>query len=213
MVLQICNIWTFEALTGTTCVMNDIYKVILHPDPVLKQVAQPITDMNADVKKQAKKMLNTVITASNSAGLAANQVGILNRMMVAEINPDSWTYDDPDQSKPMIKGTGLSRRGNPVLMINPEIIRKSERQSVCMEGCMSLPDQFAQVERSSDVTVEYLDINGQNHVLDVSGFDAHVVQHELDHLDGVLFIDYLSRLKRDTLIRKLEKLKKAEGWL
>jgi peptide deformylase len=82
-----------------------------------------------------------------------------------------------------------------------------------MEGCMSLPNQFAAVERPADITVTYIDLNGEKHELELSGFDSHVVQHELDHLDGKLFIDYISRLKRSILERKLEKFKKSEGLL
>jgi peptide deformylase len=145
--------------------------------------------------------------------LAANQVNILNRMMVAEHNPGSWKYDDPNAAKPEIIGTGAERRGNPILMINPEIVKKSERHSICMEGCMSLPQQFAYVERPCDVTVQYIDLEGEKQELEVSCFDAHVVQHELDHLNGVLFIDYLSRLKRGLIEKKLQKYKKSMGLL
>jgi len=193
--------------------MPDIYDVIYYPDSVLKEIAKPIGDINADMKAQATKLLNTVIHADNSVGLAANQVGILNRMMVCEVNPGGWVYANPDAATPEIIGSGEDRRGNPILMINPEIVKKSDRKSVCMEGCMSLPNQFAHVERPCDITVKYLDVSGDTHELDANGFDAHVVQHELDHLNGVLFIDYLSRLKRGTLIRKLEKYKRSMGLL
>jgi peptide deformylase len=193
--------------------MTDTYDIIYHPDPVLKQVANPIDSIDQDIQFQAKKMLDTVITAGNSVGLAANQVGILNRMMVCEINPGGWLYDNPDAHKPEIIGSGGDRRGNPILMINPEIVKTSERHSICMEGCMSLPEQFARVERPCDITVEYINLNGDKQSIDASGFDAHVVQHELDHLNGVLFIDYLSRLKRGMLVKKLEKWKKMEGLL
>jgi peptide deformylase len=193
--------------------MTDTYDIIYHPDPVLRQVASPIDSITEDIKLQAEKMLKTVTQDDRSVGLAANQVNILNRMMIAEYNPGSWQYDNPDANKPEIIGTGAQRRGNPILMINPEIVKKSERHSVCMEGCMSLPNQFAAVERPADITVTYIDLNGEKHELELSGFDSHVVQHELDHLDGKLFIDYISRLKRSILERKLEKFKKSEGLL
>ena len=193
--------------------MTNPYDVILYPDPILKQVAEPISTITPEIKDQAQRMLATVTQDDRSVGIAANQVNILNRMMVAENNPGSWRYDDPNAQIPEVLGTGERRRGNPILMINPELVKVSDRKSICMEGCMSLPQQFAYVQRHADVTVEYLDINGEKHSLNVSGFDAHVVQHELDHLNGVLFIDYLSRLKRGTLVRKLEKYKKSEGLL
>lgn len=192
--------------------MSDLYNIIYYPDPILKEISNPIDDITADIKLQGERMLNTVLAEDNSVGLAANQVGIANRIFVAEINPGSWEYDNPDAKTPRIHGKeGALRRGNPVLMINPEILKQSDRKSVCTEGCLSLPNQYADVERPSDITIQYIDLNGEKHVLDVSGFDSHVVQHELDHLNGILFIDYLSRLKRGTLVRKLEKFKKAEG--
>lgn len=193
--------------------MTDLYNIIYYPDPILKEIANPIGDINEDIKVQGERMLSTVLAEDNSVGLAANQVGIANRMFIAEVNPTSWEYINPDATKPEIKNTGKSRRGNPVLMINPEILKKSERKSICTEGCLSLPNQFALIERPSDITIQYIDVSGEKHILDISGFDSHVFQHELDHLDGTLFIDYLSRLKRGTLIRKLEKFKKAEGLL
>lgn len=193
--------------------MNDVYDVILYPDPVLKQVAHPIGAVDDAIKKQAKRMLNTVVKDGHSVGIAANQVGILNRVMIAEYNPDGWVYEDPNQTKPEIIASGKGRRGNPMVMINPEIVKKSDRKSICMEGCLSLPQQFAHVERYADVTVEYIDLKGEKQTLDASGFDSHVIQHELDHLNGTLFIDYLSRLKRGTLVRKLEKYKRCEGLL
>jgi peptide deformylase len=194
--------------------MTELYDIIYHPDAVLKQVSNPISTIDTEIKVQAERMMNTVLAQENSVGLAANQVNILNRMMVCEFNPDSWDYEDPNALRPRIRGKeGASRRGNPILMINPEIIKKSDRRSICTEGCLSLPNQFADVERHSDITLQYLDTDGNNQELNASGFDAHVVQHELDHLNGVLFIDYLSRLKRGTLVRKLEKYKKSEGLL
>jgi peptide deformylase len=102
---------------------------------------------------------------------------------------------------------------NPLVMINPEIVKASDQKSVYLEGCLSLPQQYADVERPAHVTVEYIDIDGQKQTMDASGLVSHCIQHELDHLNGVLFIDYLSRLKRGTLVRKLEKFKKSEGLL
>jgi len=194
--------------------MTDLYDIIYHPDPILRETSNPIGDINDAIRLQGQRMLDTVSAEDNSVGLAANQVGIANRMFVAEINPNAWEYIDPSIKKPEIRGKeGASRRGNPVLMINPEILKQSERKSVCTEGCLSLPNQFAVIERPSDITVQYVDLLGEKHVLDISGFDSHVFQHELDHLNGTLFIDYLSRLKKSTLIRKLEKFKKSEGLL
>jgi peptide deformylase len=124
-------------------------------------------------------------------GLAANQVGILNRVLVMDLE-----YRD---------GEG----GNPYYMANPEIIWKSEEISVLEEGCLSVPQQYAEVERPEKVKVKYLDYNGEEKELEAKGLLSHCVQHEIDHLDGVVFIDYLSSLKRNMLIRKVKKIVKG----
>ena len=192
--------------------MSDIYDIILYPNSVLKQVASPIGAVDDTIKKQAKKMVDTMYS-SRGCGLAANQVNITNRMFAIDYNPDSWEYANPNAKTPEIISTGRQAAQNPIVMINPEIVKKSDRLSHCMEGCLSLPQQFAMMERPTEITVEYVDATGHQQFLNASGLDAHIIQHELDHLDGTLFIDYLSRLKRGTLIRKLEKYKKYEGLL
>jgi len=195
--------------------MSDLYKVILHPDPVLKQVAQPIDNVDADIQKQAQKMLDTMY-ATRGIGLAANQVNILNRMFVMDVDPGCWRYKNETDSVLKIEATYREEEelnAHPLVMINPEIIKESEKKSVYLEGCLSLPQQYADVERHAHITVQYVDVNGEKQVMEASGLESHCIQHELDHLNGTLFIDYLSRLKRGTLIRKLEKLKRAEGLL
>lgn len=192
-----------------------MYKVILHPDPVLKQIANPIGDINADIKTQAERMLDTMYE-TKGIGLAANQVNILNRMFVMDVDPSVWRYTNEGAKVLEIESAyreGQEVKPNPLVMINPEIVKSSEQKSVYLEGCLSLPQQYADVERPAHVMVEYIDLNGNKQTMDASGLESHCIQHELDHLNGVLFIDYLSRLKRGTLIRKLEKLKKAEGLL
>lgn len=195
--------------------MTAPYDIILHPDPVLKQVAHEISSITPDIQAQARKMMETMYD-TNGIGLAANQVNILNRMFVMDVDPNCWDY--VDDTKQVMEITSrhrgeTERTSNPIVMINPKIIKESAQRSVYLEGCLSLPQQFADVERPAHVTVEYIDISGQTQTWNVSGLESHCVQHELDHLNGVLFIDYLSRLKRNTLVRKLEKYKKAEGLL
>lgn len=195
--------------------MTDLYKVILHPDPVLKQVANPIGDINADIKGQAQKMLDTMYE-TKGIGLAANQVNILNRMFVMDVDPNVWKYKNEGAKILEIESAyreGQEIEAHPLVMINPEIVKKSEQKSVYLEGCLSLPQQYADVTRPAHVTVEYVDIDGNKQTMEASGLESHCIQHELDHLNGTLFIDYLSRLKRGTLIRKLEKFKKLEGLL
>lgn len=164
--------------------------IIIVPDPVLKQTAQPIEHITAEIKQQATDMLDTMYDAPG-IGLAANQVGKLNRMFVMDTN-----YRKDDESK------------NPIVMINPEIVWKSEEISVMEEGCLSIPQQYAEVERPRSVRVKYIDLNGQTTEFIGEDLASHCIQHELDHLNGVLFIDYLSRLKRNMILRKVDKLKK-----
>lgn len=170
--------------------MSDLYDIIITPDPVLKQEAQPINKVDAAVQKQMDKMLETMYKAPG-IGLAANQVGLLNRVLVMDL-----AHKD-DGEKP-----------NPIFMANPQIIYESEEMSVMQEGCLSIPRQYADVERPAIVRVKYLDYNGKDAELEAEGLLSHCVQHEIDHLNGVLFIDYLSSLKRNMILRKVEKLKK-----
>jgi len=195
--------------------MTDIYDVILYPNAVLKQIANPISTVNSDIKTQAERMLYTMYE-TKGIGLAANQVSILNRMFVMDVDPSCWTYSNEGAKVLEIESgyrDGQEVTPNPLVMINPEIVKSSEQKSVYLEGCLSLPQQYGDVERPAHVTVEYIDTHGNKQTMEASGLESHCIQHELDHLNGVLFIDYLSRLKRGTLIRKLEKFKKSEGLL
>lgn len=161
--------------------------IIIVPDPVLKQVAQPISQITDEVRTQAVDMIETMYKAPG-IGLAANQVNMLNRLIV--LDPD---YRHNNESR------------NALVMINPEIVWKSEEISIMEEGCLSIPQQYAEVERPRSVRVKYVDLDGT--VKEWIGEDlaSHCVQHEIDHLNGVLFIDYLSRLKRNIILRKVEK--------
>lgn len=168
----------------------DMYKIIVVPDPVLKQTAQPVARIDEDVRKQMDKMLATMYDAPG-IGLAANQVNLLNRVLVMDLSRRS------DGEAP-----------SPICMANPEIIWESEDISIMEEGCLSIPQQYAEVERPACVRVKYLDYHGKEAELKAEGLLSHCVQHEIDHLNGVLFVDYLSSLKRNMMLRKVEKLKK-----
>lgn len=163
--------------------------IIIVPDPVLKQIAQPIENITDAVRKQAADMLDTMYDAPG-VGLAANQVGMLNRLFVMDTD-----YRKEPESR------------NPIVMINPEIIWCSEEISVMEEGCLSIPQQYAEVERPKSVRVKYVNLDSQ--VCEWVGEDlaSHCAQHELDHLNGVLFIDYLSRLKRNMILKKVDKMR------
>lgn len=198
------------------------YDIILIPDPVLKETAQPIETITADVKAQGEAMLAAMYEA-RGIGLAANQVGALNRMFVMDLDPESWVYEGEEKSGVLRIGSAY-RSGNkeedaaeeeaepkafPKVFINPEIVWASEQRSVFEEGCLSIPQQYADVERPAKVRVRYIDLAGKTVEEEAEGLVSHCIQHEIDHLNGVLFIDYLSSLKRNMIVRKVEKAKKS----
>ena len=175
------------------------YSIITVPDPVLKEVAHPVDKVDDTVRKQMDGMLQTMYDAPG-IGLAANQVGLLNRVLVMDLSHRGERgYEDDEEE---------SQTPEPIFMANPEIIYESEEMSVMEEGCLSIPRQQADVERPALVRVKYLDYNGKEAELEASGLLSHCVQHEIDHLNGVLFIDYLSSLKRNMILKKVQKLKK-----
>jgi len=158
------------------------------PDPVLREICAPVKLIDADIKRQAEDMLETMYHAPG-IGLAAPQVGMLARMLVMDVAEE-----------------GAPKK--PHCLINPEIIWKSEQTSVYKEGCLSIPDQYAEVTRPAEVRVRYETPVGTTEEMHATGLLATCVQHEMDHLNGVLFIDYLSRLKRDMILRKLQKIQR-----
>ncbi len=166
------------------------YDIIMVPDPVLKATAQPISSVTDDIRRQMDRMLSTMYAAPG-IGLAANQVGLLNRILVMDL-ADTEGGEDP----------------SPIFMANPEVIHESEEMSVMQEGCLSIPRQLAEVERPAKVVVKYVNYDGHQAELEAEGLLSHCVQHEIDHLNGTLFIDYLSTLKRNIILKKVEKLKK-----
>lgn len=166
------------------------YKIITVPDAVLKEEAHEVSSITADIQKQMDAMLQTMYDAPG-IGLAANQVGILNRILVMDLSD----REEEEEAQPWF-------------MVNPEIIWESEDMSVMQEGCLSIPQQYADVQRPAEVLVKYLDYNGKEAEMKAEGLLSHCVQHEIDHLNGVLFIDYLSSLKRNMILKKVDKLKK-----
>ncbi|MEC7143676.1 MAG: peptide deformylase [Pseudomonadota bacterium] len=162
--------------------------IVIEPDPILRKISQPIETVNNETKKLLDDMLETMYAAPG-IGLAAVQVGILKRIIVIDISKEK-------------------EKKNPFFLINPEIIFKSEKTSSYEEGCLSLPGHFAEIERPSECRVTYIDYNGKKRELKANGILSTCIQHEVDHLNGVLFIDYLSKLKKDMIIKKLIKYKK-----
>jgi peptide deformylase len=168
----------------------DKYKIITVPDPALKTVAKEVSTIDDTVRAQLDKMLHTMYEAPG-IGLAANQVGILNRVFVMDIAQ----REEPETRKP-------------IFMINPQIIWESEEPSYWEEGCLSIPGQYAEVERPLAVRVKYLDYHGKAQEGLFEGLASHCVQHEVDHLNGVLFIDHISALKRNMILKRIKKLQK-----
>ncbi len=172
--------------------MSKLYDIINIPDPVLRETASEVSTVDAALQSQMDKMLATMYDAPG-IGLAANQVGLLNRVLVMDLA----RRDEEEEP-------------SPICMVNPRLIYESEEMSVMQEGCLSIPQQYADVQRPAIVRVKYLDYNGKEAELEASGLLSHCVQHEIDHLNGVLFIDYLSSLKRNMIIKKVDKMKKQD---
>ncbi|WP_020179394.1 peptide deformylase [Methylopila sp. M107] len=155
------------------------------PDPKLRLVSAPVSASDAEVKALVKTMFDTMYDASG-IGLAAIQIGVEKRVVTIDL-------------------AGKDEEPQPLVLINPEIVSASEEFSVYDEGCLSIPDYYEEVERPAEVTVRYLDETGATQELATSGLLAVCVQHEIDHLNGVLFIDHISRLKRERVVKKFEK--------
>ena len=170
-----------------------VMKVYEYPHPILKKKASLVQqeEFGEGLKKTLDDMLETMY-AEVGVGLAAPQVGISKRMLVIDYERDE------EANQP----------GNPMYFVNPEIIWKSEEKVCGVEGCLSVPEQRAEVERFAAIKVRYQDVDGNVHELLADDFLAIVLQHEIDHLDGILYIDHLSRLKRQMLVKKLEKMRK-----
>lgn len=186
-----------------------LLKIITVPDPVLKTVATPVATVDDAVRRQMHDMLETMRDAPG-IGLAANQVNMLNRVIVMGVPENAWRYAGEESGVLLIESvkTDDEVEAAPLLMANPRIVWKAEQQSVYEEGCLSIPGQYADVVRPSSVRVHYLDENNKEQELLAEGLLSHCVQHEIDHLDGVLFVDYLSSLKRNMMLRKVSKLLK-----
>ena len=164
------------------------------PEPVLRERAEPVERVDDELRQLLDDMLETMYDAPG-VGLAANQIGIARRFVVVDASKDR----DAD-------GDGEAPRRNPICLINPEIVRLGDQMRTYEEGCLSLPDVLVEVERPSEITVRYIDRDGNPQELEAGGLLATVIQHEVDHLDGKLIIDYLSSLKRTMIVRRFKKL-------
>ena len=164
-----------------------VRKILIEPNKLLRQVSKPVGKVGDEERKLMDDMLETMYDAPG-IGLAAIQVGVPKRIIVMDISRDESKKD-------------------PRYFVNPIIRNKNEEKAKYEEGCLSVPDQFAEIERPSACEVEYLDYEGKKQLLKADGLLATCIQHEMDHLDGILFIDYLSKLKKSMIIKKLSKIK------
>lgn len=169
-----------------------LLKLYTYPDKILSQKCEKVAEVTDDIRKLLDDMLETMY-ADKGVGLAAPQIGLAKRIIVVD---DKVTEDG-------VRGP------HPLYMVNPEIIKKSEEKIWFNEGCLSVPGQCAEVERHYAVTVRYLDYNGKEQTLEAEDYLAVILQHETDHLDGILYIDRISRLKRNMILKKLKK--QSEG--
>jgi peptide deformylase len=169
-----------------------IRPIITLPDPVLRRTAAPVERVDAALLKLADDMLATMYDAPG-IGLAAPQIGILRRLIV--MDP---AHEEEDEAR------------QPLIMVNPVILERGSEMRVHDEGCLSIPDFTAEVERPAMTRVGYIDTQGKQREMTLEGIWSTLVQHEIDHLNGLLFIDYLSRLKRDMIVKKFTKQKRTE---
>ena len=162
-----------------------IKKILTEPNTLLRQISQPVEQVEESEKELMNDMLETMY-AANGIGLAAIQIGVPKRIIVMDLSKE--------ENKKL-----------PMYFVNPVITKKNNEKTTYEEGCLSVPNQFAEIDRPSKCEVEYLDYNGNKQNLKAEGLLATCIQHEIDHLEGILFIDYLSKLKKEMIIKKLSK--------
>lgn len=187
--------------------MAKILPIVLSPDPILNKVSQPIAEVDDQLRKFMDDMLATMYNA-RGIGLAAVQVGELKRVLTMDTSYeiDESHLDCSDRS--CCPGEVKIKGENPIFMVNPEIVEKSQELYTYKEGCLSFPESFSDVKRPKKVKVAFLDYNGNKQDLEFEGILAVCVQHEIDHLDGVTFVDHISRMKREIILKKVAKKKK-----
>ncbi|RDC60575.1 Peptide deformylase [Alteripontixanthobacter maritimus] len=185
-----------------------IREILEVPDPRLKTISTPVEIFDEELKTLVADMLETMYDAPG-IGLAAIQVGVPKRVLVIDLQPE-----DPDAEPEACDHDGHEHTHQPLkkeprVFVNPEILDPSEDIGTYQEGCLSVPEIYADVDRPATCRVRYQDVEGKTHEEDLDGLMATCLQHEMDHLEGILFIDHLSRLKRQMALKKLNKLRKA----
>ncbi len=172
-----------------------IREIVEVPDPRLRQISSPVEEVTDETRELVSDMFETMYAAPG-IGLAAIQVGVAKRILVIDLQEPEEEDGEPVK--------------DPHVFINPEILRHSDQEVPYTEGCLSVPDQFAEVDRPDRIRARWLDLDGKQQEEDIDGLLAVCLQHEMDHLNGVLFIDHLSRLKRDMILKRLAKLRKDQ---
>jgi peptide deformylase len=176
-----------------------LMRILETPDPVLRQISTPVETVDDDLRALIADMFETMYDAPG-IGLAAVQVGVPKRLLVMDLQ-EPENPEDPESA--IVK--------EPRVFINPEILSASDHEVPYTEGCLSVPDQYAEVMRPDRIRARWLDEQGAAHEEELDGLLAVCLQHEMDHLEGVLFIDHLSKLKRDMVLKKLAKTRKERG--
>ncbi len=176
-----------------------ILPIITWPDARLTQISKEVTQVTSTTQKFMDDMLETMY-AAHGIGLAAVQVGILERILVMDINYNSERYPE----------SNVSINKPPLFLVNPKIVASSNHTTKYKEGCLSFPGQYSNVIRPDKVEVEYLDYHGNKQLLKAEGLLAICVQHEIDHLNGIVFVDHISKLKKDIILKKLTKQQKLQ---
>jgi peptide deformylase len=181
----------------------NILPLIIAPDPLLKQVSKPVKIVDDELRNLMNNMLQTMY-AEGGIGLAAVQVGVLKRVLVMDLDykiDGHHHHNHHDCNGVHVKNT------NPMYFVNPEIIEESDELSSFNEGCLSFPGARAEVARPKLVKVKFLDYNGIEKIIEMDDIMATCIQHEIDHLNGITFVDHISKLKRDVILKKMKKFK------
>jgi peptide deformylase len=188
-----------------------ILPIVVSPNPLLKQKSVAVEVIDESVRELVADMFTTMY-ASNGIGLAAVQVGVLKRIIVVDTEWGSSRYESSPLAGERVRRSEAeaNRGGNPIALINPEIVEQSPELREYDEGCLSFPAQYSSVTRPDNITVEYMDLEGRTQRLHADGLLATCIQHEIDHINGVVFIDHISRLKRDMILRKMKKADKLK---
>lgn len=182
-----------------------ILPLVIAPNPLLKQISKPVDAVDNNLRAFMDDMVQTMYS-EHGLGLAAVQVGVLKRILVMDVD---YSIDSAAHHHHDHHGCGgvHVKNTNPMFFINPQIMAKSSELSTYNEGCLSFPEAHADVVRPAEVTVKFLDYNGEEKTMEMDGILATCIQHEIDHLDGITFVDHISKLKREMILKKMAKIR------